>query len=389
MDTKAFLDLFKGRTDVITTQHSTTQHRSFTEADLTRHLMGKETYEIYPIIDSNKLYTAFIDIDISNDKESKAVLDKVKIIIVKKLTDAIEKLGLNRNNVLVEFSGFKGFHIWMFFQEPMEARRARLLLKIIIVASEVQIDVDEFARQNIKINIEVMPKQDMTTDYGSSLKLPFGEHKGSKRYSYALNKNLEYIYDSQKCLEFLNTIEKVRPSEVDVVLNNHSHLVPKEEPVKSKEDCAFAPCLKKLMDMGAQKGHRNEATFEVAKHFVRQQTPQDIALAAVMSFNEKNVPPLNDAEVRATVASAYNKEYTGVGCEMDFLKSHCQDSCLIKQKEPLVATFPTLKQKANKIIDLEDLPNGFIREYVNFMHPLTEAPVQYHIATAFPFFQRQ
>lgn len=41
-----------------------------------------------------------------------------------------------------------------------------------------------------------------------------------------------------------------------------------------------------------------------------------------------------------------------------------------------------LQNKSSRLITLDCLPEGFLRDYVRFVSPLTEAPIQYHIATA-------
>lgn len=131
--------------------------RTITEADLEKHLAGGHTLGSYVVREDGKLNFACVDVD----TEPGADLEPYKklALIIYDLVEDFERV--------LEFSGRRGYHIWVFPKEPEEPRFLRELLKS---------RLKKFGMRNI----EIYPKQDKVNELekklGNLLKIPCGKH---------------------------------------------------------------------------------------------------------------------------------------------------------------------------------------------------------------------
>jgi len=88
---------------------------------------------------------------------------------------------------------------------------------------------------------------------------------------------------------------------------------------------AIRPCINKLME-GLQNGKRNEAGIRLAVFYKNQGTNQDQVLLDLLSWNQKNRPPLPNGEIESIVKSAFTGNYA-YGCNDELLKSLCKTDC--------------------------------------------------------------
>lgn len=149
--------------------------RPLTTDEILKHLSGDHTIGIYQIDDRNEVKFLCLDIDLrkevltdgSPSDEQHAELQKVATNLIR----AAESLGLQP---VPEFSGRRGYHLLFFFDRPVSASAARGIAERIKQCAEA-IPAD--------IEVEVFPKQDHRTAYGSLLKLPLGVHRLSGKRS--------------------------------------------------------------------------------------------------------------------------------------------------------------------------------------------------------------
>ena len=178
------------------------------------------------------------------------------------------------------------------------------------------------------------------------------------------------------------------------------------------------PCIKRLMAEGVSGSCRVEAMTEVVKDLYRQEITKEAALPLIMECNSRNVPQLSEQEMYGIVYSVYRNGYAAIDCRKRFLKKRCnEESCRANGSPAVVvpmsvtgntpspaaaasastvASVPTLAAvasapdtgsapipvKQGSIITLDHLPEGWLKDYVRFVSELTEAPMQFHIATA-------
>ena len=158
--------------------------RAMTHSDIEDHLTGRRTYGIYLFSTDSTIRTAVLDVDISAtyrgrklDKEEKRAVNRQKGYLLTRLPE----LSQTRNLFpLLEFSGGKGYHLWYFFDGPVDPAPVRAVLEEI--RREIAGDVPAF-------NIEVFPKQDKLSGkgFGNLVKLPLGVHRLTGKQSYFIS----------------------------------------------------------------------------------------------------------------------------------------------------------------------------------------------------------
>lgn len=111
--------------------------RHFGESCLQEILDGQATYAIFPIHEDDQTWLAGIDIDLTK-RVVEAHLDHPDTFQERvsethtwalTITHALEQMGISS---LLEDSGFKGRHIWIFLSHPMSARRLRSFFRSVL-----------------------------------------------------------------------------------------------------------------------------------------------------------------------------------------------------------------------------------------------------------------
>lgn len=384
---KLFKSYFRGREDTFAEQTNSGYSRiarEFTDQDLLAHLTGQKSYGIYTVIPPNKTHFLLWDIDHRD------------LFYLEKIKEASIKVGIKQEQLLLEDSGGKGYHGWIFFDEALDAQKVQDLGRIVVALAEIE------------ISIEVFPKQGKVGDnsFGSLVKLPIGIHQESKKRSVFLNSKFE---PTSTWPLWLTAIQKINKAQVESILNEFDYLLPKVSSAQNKPEMSGAKslsCFRRILEGGVPEGQRDNISFRLAVYLKKQGLPSNQALLVVRDWNtKKNKPPLEDRIIKEKVKSAYEKEYSGYGCEQEYMKNYCNLECPIKQKQIKVAQMgkeavkETMSQdkEANALtlpqpeeeklvfrpepfpIDL--IPEGWLQDYIALISPTTEAPVQFHIAT--------
>lgn len=143
-----------------------------------RHLDTKITLASYAISKDNTCKFLVIDFDIRSeeanpslkkpgDKKAKNVKDsaieRLKPTVSKALTGLTEHLHISSSQYLIESSGSKGYHIWMFFEKPIDSEKIYKLANVI-------------KKELSLYDVEIFPKQSRLDagSAGSLIKLPLG-----------------------------------------------------------------------------------------------------------------------------------------------------------------------------------------------------------------------
>ncbi|MCS7175389.1 CRISPR-associated primase-polymerase type A1 [Pseudothermotoga sp.] len=227
---KKFLELFSGREDVFAVQTSTGYYpvRSpMKERDIIDHLEGSKTIGVYPLRSDNCIKFAAFDVDLKDtvlkDRE-KALLNCQEV--VKQICKELEIEGIKH---YLEFSGNKGYHVWIFFNTWVQAYKVRLVLKRIV--SEISIPEH--------ISVEIFPKQsDTAGGLGNLIKLPLGVHRKTANRCVFVDKNLEPVSNQ---LEYLMKMEqndvKILERLYNDLLQQNSHELPRiDEPKNTQKN---------------------------------------------------------------------------------------------------------------------------------------------------------
>ncbi|MBM4318969.1 MAG: tetratricopeptide repeat protein [Deltaproteobacteria bacterium] len=186
-DLITFASLFAGREGVHARQWAsptgrygyTPVHEPFTPAVARQHLLGTYTVGIYPVrMDSTAHFLAF-DLDVARFALGQAGrtprgLDGLLGLACRaagRLLDAAASLDLP---ALLESSGWKGWHVWLFFAAPIPAAALRRLGQALLRRA---------GPLPAEVTVELFPKQARVApgSLGNLIKLPLGVHRVTGR----------------------------------------------------------------------------------------------------------------------------------------------------------------------------------------------------------------
>jgi tetratricopeptide (TPR) repeat protein len=193
-DCVRFQNLFGGREDVHARQwagaggtggYSPVQE-PLTPAVVRNHLLGTFTVGVYPIrLDGTCTFFA-VDLDID-----KAALEKAHAqpALARRLRDDVHKEALRLRGVLrelgfipvLEDSGFKGRHLWVFLEQPEPAGTLHLLGRLLLAGQTPLLPVG--------LHLEFFPRQSERKGkgLGNLIKLPLGIHRRTGRRALILD----------------------------------------------------------------------------------------------------------------------------------------------------------------------------------------------------------
>ncbi len=208
------IDLFCGREDTFALQNETGYfpvRRVLSQKDMKKHLNGERTIGIYQLRCDNTIKFAAYDIDIKKNSTYDIEGAKYACNQIKK------NLAIYKINFYTEFSGNKGYHIWIFFESFVQSYKIKAIMENII-------DDIEFPDS---IGIEIFPKQiDVGQGLGNLIKIPLGIHKKSeKRCLFVDNEYCNIINQSEYTLN-------IKKNKVENILNLYSENIKFENTVK-------------------------------------------------------------------------------------------------------------------------------------------------------------
>ncbi len=215
-DAVNFLKLFSGNDYVYSSEYTDrTGKRCFTKIkkrikpeDIIKHVEGEETFDFYPFKDENNVKVMVLDIDITKDcsfdEENYQHNLKNCLTYTIKLSIEAKKSGLFN---LIEFSGYKGYHIWFFFDEFVNAVKVR----------ELAFELTRITNEKPDgINVEVFPDRDyLKGGEGCIVKLPLGFHTKTEERSLFIDEYGEF-FPNQK--NVLSSVELISENKLETVL---------------------------------------------------------------------------------------------------------------------------------------------------------------------------
>lgn len=303
-----FVRLFRGRTDAYALQRDDGAYRRVSEPlseDVLRlHLSGTITVGMY-LVDAGMdcCYLAVIDVDSKRKQVAEAMIH------------AVHSVGLQEDEVLMEASGNKGIHVWIFFDRPQNAIDA--------------IRLGQHLCRLAGVTAEVFPKQGRVPigGFGNPIKLP-GRHAKSGKYSIFFDASFTPLD-----LTILGRVSALSDGRIRGLLEKIAPAADVQQatispPIDSSGRPSI-PCIERIL-RGVDAGHRNFASFRVAIYLKRQGIPEDMAGSAIKAWNEHNQPPLPPGELEAALRQAFRRQYQGLGCQTTDMKEFCiPDACPI------------------------------------------------------------
>ena len=242
------------------------QYIGITEAEIKRHLIGHDTFGIYPLLKSDVCKLLAVDFDDEDFKESAIAFSNV--CHNHKLDHLIE----------ISSSGC-GAHVWLFFDKPIKASKARRLGTYLIYEA-----MDSSKGINFDSLDRMFPSQDFVPirGYGNLIVLPLQGEKAKDNKTVFVDCNF-VPYDLKNQFNVLLSTNKIKEEEIDVLIAKF-------------KDSDFFPLLSKNVLKGI-KLNKNDFAKEIL----------------VIKQNEIVVPKaaLNDRSVKYIyrLASLPNPEY--------------------------------------------------------------------------------
>lgn len=256
---KDYLNLFRFRADTFAVQHNDGSYRRIkkrpTKQDIIDHLSHKKVLALYPAV-NGLCYTGTIDLDIPHDLSgSKTNWDELEQD-VKNLQIIIKSKGL-ADCSLIEKTGGRGYHIWLF-SELISVHMMRGLLNLIL---------DEAGLEG-----EIFPQK---SSLGGAIRPPLGTHKIYKSSSTIVDpdtlRGIELTHDTILKININRVSQDIISSlgidaeEIDSM--NFTHVVYDDIPKLSSFDDvldAIRPCFRKVYDEKIETRHREGWIFMTA-----------------------------------------------------------------------------------------------------------------------------
>ena len=171
-----YLSYFQGREDYFACQgpeYYFPINLRLNEEYLSKHIEGLATFGIYVLTSTNMSHLFCLDVDIpkseldsvdyQNAKVKFAYLKDKLLFLLDSLTDLLR---IPRSSLLLEDTGGRGYHIWLFFSRPLEGNLA--------------LDFLQALKERAAFDFEFFPKQATLTPtrrFGNLIKLPLGIHQ--------------------------------------------------------------------------------------------------------------------------------------------------------------------------------------------------------------------
>lgn len=283
----------------------------FTKQHLAEHLKGKKTYAPYQLSSEGKVKWLCFDVDAYNDVAE----EKIRDIVIKVSKKVHARLG--PNSFLVEKSGSKGYHVWVFFERPLDVHLAFALGHELV----------QTIPTTDTINIEIYPKQQSKTKtYGNTVKLPLGIHQKTGTRCLFVDSTFTPYEDQW---EKLLNVRRISP---DWVEENVDAYVP--PPPDTRQFTPRVPlCLAEVMAEGCQEGLRDEAAFKQACYLRSKGIPEDLVMSLMDAWNRKNNPPMDADDLATKVEQAYTEEYSWKPCFNPAFDHLCKSECVYFDKK--------------------------------------------------------
>lgn len=272
---KKFLELFAGREDVFAVQTDNGYYpvrRAMSEVDVIEHFIGKKTLGVYVLRSDDTVKFAAYDVDVK--KGALGTLEQVLPecqAVAKQLIRGLESEGLI---AYLEFSGNKGYHIWLFFDTTISA----YMVKFVLEKIATRITLPD------SVKVEIFPKQSQTNGgLGNLIKAPLGIHRKTGKRCIFLSQQFEEIGQQ---MDFLLQIRK---NSVDLIKKLFREYSTFESEVENhggnQEKTSTTNCQKINAEKSRDDSKRNPKIGEITKKELRHRIAQenDPALLAAHS----------------------------------------------------------------------------------------------------------
>lgn len=262
-----------------------------------------------------------LDIDFKEKEDFKKIIVDLSYVVA----NLREGYGIPEKMIKVYFSGSKGFHVII---EP----------EILGIEPDKELN-DKYKAIAMSLNKKTRNKSIDTRIYDNKRLFRFDCSINSKTGLYKVP--IEYRklkkMSMEKMIEYAKTVHEVEYEKPRLIKKAKEKF---EEEIKSVEEKKkdrkarkidskikkeILPCTLKILEEGIEKGSRNNTSVAIASCLFQIRMEEEDIINTMLSWNERNNPPLPEREVYATIKSAgiLNNKQRGYGCAYFKENDHC------------------------------------------------------------------
>ena len=228
-----FATLFTGRTDAYGTEKGGCVHQP---PDYKRHLSGTCLMGVYPLLDDGTVHFGAVDVDKKDaPDQGRGIADQIQA--------GLGSLGLMS---YLERSRSKGWHVWVFFDAPVQAEPVKRLLKRVSAQCGLP-------------QAEIFPSQVVSKNLGHYIRLPYpggshGHERNDGRRAVWVGDNVltleQFVQEAYESRNAAEDLDAAHGTEVGQNTNprrpSSATTIPKGAPL---------PCMTVFLEKGAFPGH--------------------------------------------------------------------------------------------------------------------------------------
>ncbi len=215
--------LFAGREDMYSREYININHQRKTEYVaaqlninvLKKHMDGQETIGTYLVRSNDTVKYAVFDVDIikkilmQNGNDALPEFLSRAGSYVLRMKGILHDMGLK---TYIEFSGYRGYHLWLFFTEWVPLRYVYTLQEM------VRRKLGEMDDEALSLECFPMQNRRKSGHAGQNVKMPYGIHLSSGKRSYFVDDTFEPYDDID---EFVEGIAKYTVENLKRVIGNY------------------------------------------------------------------------------------------------------------------------------------------------------------------------
>lgn len=283
---------------------------------------------------ANYIAPIYFDLDIDDLKNK---FNSLKIDVLLLQTKLKNAFNLKDDNIEIYFSGSKGFHILIPYEIfgfelgkgiDKEYKLLAQNLNSFTITKSIDMKIYEHKRLFREVNT-INSKTGLykvMIDINQLRKMSYEDliqYASFKQNLISINKKYN-AFSREKYNEYIDKLKAIKKNSINYKVARIK--------IQNKE---LLPCVKYILQNGANKGNRNNTALVLASAlYQRDIEDKDGVLQLMMKWNkEKLDTPLPDAELRATVNSAYKNVKSGrcCGCTSFINLDVCIKGCPVRK----------------------------------------------------------
>jgi len=280
-------------------------YHPLTKKQIVEHLQGTITVGAYAADADDTVKWLCLDMDIRKGETGdvqKLTLDVALFLL--------QHVG--RDCFRVEYSGQRGYHLWVFFAEPVTATEAHSL----------GVWIRNHVPHAPEVGIEIYPKQVNVYRVGNPVKIPLGVHQKTGQRCLFVRGDFT-PYDDQ--WEVLETIKPMTRDELTELIHKNNIYQVETAPPPTLNPNMNMPCMTRIMEEGLPEGSRDVGFFRLALFLKDRGLPFEVALDVMENTNQRCDPPFENVQEKAY--SAYSSDYSVFPCYDPAFDEFCSSSC--------------------------------------------------------------